>query len=436
VMRLAILILVLAFARSTEAADPPKPLAELVKDLRDPDRIVRLRAVEAIREHHYDKILEVLPQLIEALGDDLVRSPLDRKPGEYLLQQTIWQTANLGPVERVKVASELTKHRDPQIRAGAFVVWWAAAESGDKVDLADLLAAVRRGVKDENSLVRAQATMSLRAFWKAPAKEAEAAIALLTAALEDRESQREDIPSPAMEAALALINFKAKARPAIPALGKVAALNHNRGRVVWFACQALNAIATSDAAAAEEIVKLLKPLITDKTRSNEVRTCAVNGVWNVGEAVRLVGDLAAILEEPGADDNLRSVAYHVLGRMGPQAAPAVPTLVRLLDRGARNLRAQRAVDAHRALGSSAVWLRDWDWFAKTVESNRGDNKSRMFDRLMANSVQREQFAALTVLSQIGPAAGEAVGAIEKWIEQADSDYDRRRGFQTLQAIKK
>src|SRR5262245_39291231 len=127
--RITAIGLVLVFAGTVDATDQPKPLAELAKDLRDPDRTKRLRAVEAIRDHHYDKILEVLPRLIEALGDDLVRSPLDRKPGEYLLQQTIWQTANLGPVERIKVASELTKHRDPQTRAGAFVVWWAAAES-------------------------------------------------------------------------------------------------------------------------------------------------------------------------------------------------------------------------------------------------------------------------------------------------------------------
>lgn len=53
--------LVLVFTGIVVAADQPKPLAELAKDLRDPDRVKRLAAVEAIRDHHKDKVLEVLP---------------------------------------------------------------------------------------------------------------------------------------------------------------------------------------------------------------------------------------------------------------------------------------------------------------------------------------------------------------------------------------
>jgi hypothetical protein len=462
------MVLALAFVGAARAADQPKPLAELAKDLRDSDREKRLIAVEAIRDHHKDKVLDVLPQLIETLGDELNLTSTERSGGRaYLLTQTIWATADLAGPERMKVIRESVRHENPKVRAAAYRLWLCGAyDKATKIEPDEILAAARKGLKDESPLVRSQAIGLLNAFVdrhpfaatpafrNASPKQVEAILALLIETLEDRVIPRKgvanlhylnQVPSAAEEAAVVLQCFQARAKPAIPALAKAAALGDEDIHVVGASCRALNAIAAADPDAAEEIVKLFRPLITDKTRSNRLRGSAVYAVNKIGPAARWVAsDLADILEEPGANAYFRSVAYTSLANMGSRAAPAVPTLIRLLERATNLRKQQQNVPAHRALGSSAVWLKDWDWYVHTVDSLRHNNTPPgerghvpfAFDYWMTDTIAREQWGILRLFETIGPAAALAVDPIERWLKGIEDDELHRKAFSALRAINK
>lgn len=457
--RTIVMGLVLAFAGTAEATDSPKPLAELAKQLRNPDREKRLVAVEAIRDHYKGKSLDALPQLLLALGEELNR-PHGLDTGQVIyLESTLWQTVDMVGAGRLKVIRESTRHTDPLIRAAAFRAWMGAAFDKD-TELArdEFLAIVRQGLKDDSALVRGQAVTALHAFrdWPpsyvaqpgfkdAPAAVRAEVVSLLIAALDDHAKKyKGDAHSPATQAVLVLNNFQAEAKPAIPALTKMAAVNDIKDYVRG-TCETLKTIAVADPDTAEEIVKTLQPLLADKTRSNILRACAVSGVIGVGPAARWVAsDLADILEEPGANYTLRNTTYTALYNMGPRAAPAVPTLIRLLERGAQLERRQKALAAHRALGSSAVWQKDWDWFVQVVDDRRRVNAPPgtrthipfAFDYHMADAIAGEQSWALGTLGAIGPAAASAADPIEKWMDQTDDPVQRMIAFKALRAIKK
>lgn len=379
-------------------------------------------------------------------------------PRVYMLHQTLRQTADLAGPDRAKVLRKQARQEKPEVRAGAYQLWlFAAYDKSTNIGPEEILTAARTGLKDKSPLVRCQAIALLHAFHDyhpyiatpafrdASSKQFDEVMAILIATLEDKETQRKLLPSAAQEAALVLQCFQARAKPAIPALAKAAALGEEDAYLVGASCAALNAIAAADSDVAEEIVKLLQPLITDKTRSNRLRGSAVYGVNKIGPAARWVAsDLADILEEPGANAYFRTTAYTSLYNMGSRAAPTVPTLISLLERVTSLRTQQQYVAAHRALGSSAVWIKDWDWYVQIVDDQRHNNTPPgtrthvpfAFDYWMTDAISREQWGILHLLEVIGPAAALAVDPIERWLKNVEDDELRKRAFSALKAINK
>jgi HEAT repeat protein len=434
--KLATLALAIAFlspatgAVAAELAPAPQgpilPLAEYARWLDDSDREKRLAAAEAIRDHYKGKALDALPQLLKALGEELDRPdviiPLTPSEGRTLhLGQTLRQAAYGAGPGRLKVLRESTRHSDPQVRAAAYRAWLKPVnfEANIAEDRAELLAAIRHGLKDKSPLVRGQAASALRAFWDAPPKMAEEAVSLMAAALDDRAKPREGVRSPAVEAAGMLSWFGARAKPAIPSLAKAAATDDER--LVRAACSTLNLIAKVDETVAEDVVKILRPLFTDKKRPDGLRLYAVSGLPSTSPAVRwVIQDLVDVLEEPGAPVGLRRTVISVLERSGPRAAPAVSALIDRLEKTTAEL-------------EQMAPLRQKPWLIQAL--GPCFRVYINFRGFVDWPLGAEQSTTLDALKAIGPAAAPAVERLEKWMEKQQDPMLRIRAHAALQVIK-
>ena len=372
-------------------ADPPpepvQPLAEYARRLKDPDREKRLVAAEAIRDHYKGKSIDVLPQMMEVLGEDLDRPRQPNQGRTYLLDQTLCQMASGTGDGWLKVVQMGTCHASPRIRAAAFRMWWYGLhDQAADVERDELLAAVRKGLKDDSPLVRGQAAVALRAFWNAPPRVVETVIPLLIATLNDRVQPRKGVSSPAAHAVAVLPGFKAQAKSAISALGRAADSQTDEAHLIGGACTALRLIAQSDPAAAEDVVAILRPLIGNKQRSGIVRGNAIAGLVGIGPAARkAIPELTGVLEDPIIPPERRYTVYTILTELGPRAEPAVPTLIR---------------------------------------------------RLIHSADETEHMCICVIFRTMGPAAGLAERPLEQWMNNIDKPILKRYANDALAAIRK
>jgi HEAT repeat protein len=451
---LAAMIALLSHANGARADEPVPasrgpilPLAEYASRLKDPDRQKRLAAAEAIRDHYKGKSLKVLPQILTALGEVLDQLRDEPTAEQSVLNHTeaaLRQAAYEASAGRLKVIRESTRHPDPRVRAAAFRAWLKPVnrEANMAEDRGDLLAAIRRGLKDDSPLVRAQAAYALAGLWDAPPEMVGEAVSLLAATLEDREKPHDGADSPAFEAAGMLSWFGAKAKPAVPALGKAATAGD--ARLAWMSITALHAIAKADESVAEEVVRVFRSTFTDKRRPESVRVDAIRKLIGIGPVARWAApDLADLLDDPKTSPRLQSAAVAAFGSMGPRTAPAVPALVRALERSAARWEQLRAVSAHRAVGSAALWLDGWDRWVAEVERQRrsGFTPERAFllpfDRWMTMEVVDEQIRILGAIKAVGLAATPAVEPLKRYLDRVRGHYGLEETvYEALTAIEK
>ncbi len=376
---------------------PIRSLAEYARQLKDPDIGKQVLAAEAIRDHYKGRYLEVMPQVIEALADYLDRqaarwrtaSPFLEKlqsssPGDFHpppgslplpppppperpkglgdLYSAIRDIVRGAGPGRVKAAEEATHSPNAWVRAAGFAAWVIADSDTDAgLDWSELRPAVRRGLKDESPHVRYHAVMALYGVRGAPQAVIDEAIKLLITSLDDRVPSREghsDGDNPAFGAASILGAYGAKARPAFGAL--VEAIEKDRDTdIVSSFCLAIAAIAKGDPTVAEEAVKVLRSVFTDKRRPERVRDIAIRNLIGIGPAARwAIPDLIDILEDPKGRLDLRLAALTALEDMGPRAAPAVPAMVKRLELATDEREQSRILYAFKAAGPVAVSATD------------------------------------------------------------------------------
>jgi hypothetical protein len=427
-------LLSLGWFVSAKAADPPAkdkgrppPFAELVKGLKDSDRENRFKAAEALRTHYKDKLLDALPQILGALGEELDRPRSCPNQGRTVyLEQSLWKIAYEAGPGRVKILREGIHHSDPRVRAAAFRAWLRPANEGtvqEREDQDDLLVIIRGGLKDENPLVRGQAAFALDAFRAAPPKMAEEALSLLAATLEDRANPREGVRSPAYHAAWILARFKTRAIAAIPSLAKAAARNDAQEDHIGMSCMALQGIAQADPKAAEDVVKIFQPLLADKRRPDVLRASAVQGVTGIGPAARwVVHDLVSILEESCISMELRAAIYTALITMGPRAAPVVPALANRLERKI----------AEREFVTFAVPFLQLLTGIKCPGAQLAYRLTCQVDR---SFLEKEQVSICSTFKAIGPPAASAASVLRPWMETLRDPALAREVAETLAAMR-
>ncbi len=410
--------------------DPPKPLADLARDLRDPDRSKRLAAAEAIRDHYKGKSLDALPQVIGTLGDYLDQPQMLRDSRLYSAIRDIVTDAGPG---LVKAAEESTCHTEARVRAAGFLIWtWymvsgKADDPSAKVKPATVLAAVRRGMKDESPLVRSHAILALHGVKDAPPAEIDEAVKLLVMAFDDWVPPREgrtNEDNPAITAALTLVAYGAKAKPAFGAL--VVTIGKDRDTTLAaYLCMAVAEIAKGDPKIIDEAVKVFRSVFTDKQRPGTVRESAIRGLAKIGTtpAVRwAIPDLVDLLEDPQTSVMVRLAAATAFESMGPRAAPAVPALMDRLEK------------------TTAEWeqfcfapLRKDPWMigALGLHFPPWINYEDVVRRLWG-----EQSGILAALKAIGPAAAPVAERLEKWMEKHKDPRLREQVHAALRAIEK
>ena len=185
-----------------------------------------------------------------------------------------------------------------------------------------------QGLVDANPLVRARTAEVLSDL----GSRAKPAVPALVGALADPE---EDVRH---SAARALGATAAGEAIAVPAL--VRALNDPAGRVRGASAEALGEIGA--------VAQTAVPALVEKLKDPEVavRVAAAKALWQLEHrAEAVVPVLVQALEDP----TVRWHASFVLGEIGPEAAGAVPALVRVLQR-------ERVPRALRAPPSSAIAL--------------------------------------------------------------------------------
>ncbi|HET6572898.1 MAG TPA: hypothetical protein VFG68_04795 [Fimbriiglobus sp.] len=408
---------------------PPKPLAEMAKDLRDPDRDKRLLAVEAIQKHYKDKSLEVLPQLIEALGDELDRPEPVYVQGSraHMLKGALWDAVQATGSGRVKVAKQSTRHTSSRVRAAGYWVWGSAAlDQNVRVDRNELLTAIRRGMKDESPLVRSQAVWALHGIRGAPPAVIDEVVKLAVAALDDWVQPCEgrwDGSCPAVSAAGVLTAFGAKAKPAFGALVK-ATEKHRDTNFTFYLCTALAQVANGDPTLSEEAVKVFRAVFNDKQRPASVRESAIRRLIGMGAAARwAIPDLVDFLEHPKTSVDIRLAAIAALTSMGPRAAPAVPVLIDRLEK--------TTVEWEQL---SFAPLRKRPWMIQSLGIHFGpwfDYEANVIRPLHA-----EQSQILHALKAIGPAAAHAAKRLERWMENHLDEIMQKQAYETLVVIEK
>jgi HEAT repeat protein len=355
----------------------------VLKELQDPKRGVRLLAAENLRDHHPAKALEVLPVVIDALGEEIDQAPPPNMGREYLLASTLYSVANAAGPARVKVIRNALHDKEPRHRAAAFrLLYWVSQDKPPGVGHDELLAKAKQGLKYDSALVRLEASWPLQAFYDAPNDVAGQAVALLTAALSDTIQPRPGILSPAAHAAFILMGYKARAKPAL----SQAAETPEKGMVAG-ACSEFASIAKHDETVGADVANVFRRLLNDKTRP-DFRWEGAVGLQAIGpEAARdAVKDLADVLDEMDPPRDLRMSVYTTLRVLELRSVPAVTGLIA--------------------------------WLQKTTE-------------------RREKVSICRTLKAIGPGAVQALTALEKLVSTDDlNSSERDAALEAIAAINK
>lgn len=378
---------VLATAGPGWCADKVPPLSELIQKLKDPDRMKQEEAAEQIYAHYKSEALKAIPAVIESLGHELSRTPGNPTGRACLLLNVLPKLAAEVGQERIKLAFAATEHKDPFVRAGALcLLYRATEEKAVRVDLPELLVAVRRGAKDDDPLVRAQAIQTCRAFQDAEQKLVDQVIPMLIEALGDMaELKKSVLISPAHQAATALHGYKSRAMPAMKALMRTALDERSDMLTVRECCLVLSLMVKDDKKAAEKVLDGLRPLLFDKKRPTYHRSNTLSQISFMGpNAEKVLPDLIAIVQDDNSTPALCWSACQVIKGIGPPAKEAVLPLI---------ARLQRSKDSDEHLG------------------------------------------LLGTLGGIGPAANDTIQAIEKWVETIQDERVKRTAARVLKSIR-
>jgi hypothetical protein len=367
--------------RAADEPDPGEPAQKLTTFalwLRDPDREKRYQAAVGIRTWYKAQAADLAPLLLDTWAEELglPDSPRERMAdGEPLLlfyELTRALEAVATKPELVKLAKEFTQHRHPLRRAAGLWWWgWMAYDKEARVDPDELLGAVREGVKDPNRTVRTRAVRALSCFgglgrsedkkWTRasyPPRATDEAVRLLIAALDDRppprgEGFRDDEDNPSKTAFNELRYYGPPARQAMGALAEKAASKD--WSVAWDACFVLHQLAERDPLLRPEVYKIVRPLIRDKQRPDNLRSKAVWCVdWSEPVTHEMMPDLIELLGDKRASGDLRAGACSALGRMGPVAVRAIPLMIEWLEETKETSQARSIVYNLRLIGPVAV----------------------------------------------------------------------------------
>jgi HEAT repeat protein len=269
----------------------PPALPTLLAGLKDSDAGVRTQVIQSFQPlvlKTPTAVKEVLPALQKALGDE---SPVVRLEVVRLLPRC---GKEAGPV-----LLQAAQDADAKVRAYAL-----AGLIPLKPDAKLAVPVLAKRLKEDTDLtVKQSALRTLGAIGGAEAVEP------ISMALTDRE------PVMQKAAVMALSKLGKEAEPALPALREVAEKADNAG-VRTAAIEVLGGLGEKGEAA---IVTLLK-----KTDSDTRKAC-LQHFGRKGKAPKeLVGDVAKALTDEEGD--VRALAAHVLGLIGPDAREALPAL--------------------------------------------------------------------------------------------------------------
>ena len=421
------LLILFALMPTAAALEPPekdkpvRPLAELARDLKDPDLEKRCEAAEAIRKHYTGKTLEVMPQILVVLGEVLDQPRDCPVPELSLLSQmeyTLWVAAYGSGVSWMKLIRESTQHPDARIRAAAFRVWLKPVnrEANLAEDRDELLVSIRRGIKDDSPLVRGQAAFALRAFWDAPPEMSKVALSLLVAALDDRVKSRKGVDCPAFNAASALTWFQAKANVAVSALGKAA--NTDDTRLTWQAISTLNTIAKADGMVAGDVVNIYRALFTDKRLIESSREDAIRNTSGIGPASSLaIADFVDLLNDPALSVQLKSAVVFALAKMGLGAAPAVPALIERLECSVTHWEQLQLVYGVLTMTSKILTVSGFvvpKSVSKFVRGGQITIRTGLFMYEFECKLEADQGYILLALKELGPIAAAAIEPLKRY----------------------
>jgi HEAT repeat protein len=335
----------------------PDSVGNRLQQLKDKDPVVRERSLHLLTELG-PKAEATVPAVIEALDDSNMR--VRANAGEALYA--------IGAPAVPAVLRALDDHR-LNVRAGALAAIGILNYRGAvHQDVKPIVAKVLAALQDANPVIRREAASALHGF----RSEREVVVPALVQALQDadRASNPSEV-SVSVIAARSLGSLGADAKSAIP--GLLETIRSNDDGLRWRAFGAVGIIARADESVAAAVLPKLLKLLKDKERPGN-RLLALTALDQMGAAAKPALSAlretlkASDVEDPALVKNLRMNAMSVLERLGPEAEPAVPDLIALLE------------DENRSL--------------------------------------EERQGAISVLAHIGPAAKSAIPALERALKNS------------------
>ena len=298
---------------------------------------------------------------------------------------------------------------DPQVRAQSLTALMAVG-----VPLDQLLPPVLKGLQDDSPAVRRGSAEALGHLQPFPA----AAVGSLIAALDDPDATVRAGAAKALAAAgsdgkpavppllqaltdpnndvrrmaiRALGGIGAEAHPAVPKL--LAQIGVATAEFPQETIEALGAIGPP----AREALPALQEILDDDAA--EIRAASLRAVAQIEESPdKLIPMLCHALDD--ADPSVRHVAAKQLGQLGADAAPAVPTLLRLLQREEDTATAAEALRQVDTAPPEAVPL-----LIEMLQNPELDRRSRYY--------------ALYLLRKAGPAAQSALPTLHRMLDDAE-----------------
>jgi HEAT repeat protein len=358
-------------ARSGPGAKSAVP--QLIAALDAEDLSVRYEAVHALAAIGPHASAAVEP-LTELLSDDLDLL-------QYAAVTALRQIADSGNPELLERLHKLASQGGtPDVRvAAARTLATLAGEDGKSALQPDVVNVLVEGLASADDHVSSDAIHGLAA---AGGAATDSILPLL-------ESKDETTRANAADA-LAILGLSAPS--ATPAL--IRSLDTAEGHSTRHLLRALAAVGSDPEVAIPAVLKVLDQQSSDETRLTALRALGEFGA----EAAPAVPSIVALLE--GDDPRMRMEAVETLGEIGPAASAAVPPLMQVLQ-GEDGLLTITAAHALSQIGEAAV----------------GPLRAML-------SESGYQLLAATILGDIGPAAAGAVPELVRLIDAEDEDVRR------------
>lgn len=183
----------------------------------------------------------------------------------------------------------------------------------------------------------------------------------------------------------------------------------------------LDAVTSLGSEAAPAIPALLETLRTDAggSRQEESHQDYRSALALAAVGKPAVGGLRGLLRERGRKENVRAEVVMALGRIGPDAAPAVPELVPLLGDPSERIR-REASQALGRIGSSAV-----EPLIAAAEDRATEQRARAVEAL-GQLARGDERAGVAVLARVDDQAPEVRAAAVQALARFEVPEDRLR----------